>query len=87
LRRTFRLDNLQVLRVGDPHVQALARNALDAGVHRPGTRFKLQLTVFDFELPGTFQLLLKLGEELARLMLRCDQPQCARREDSEKEQV
>ena len=71
---------MQVLRVGDAHVQLASGDAFDACVDRPRACFELQLTVFDSELSRTFLLLLELAEQSARQVLGGDEAERARRE-------
>jgi len=53
----------------------------------PGTRFELQPTVLDIEIAGTVLLPFKLREQLARLVLRADEPDRAGDENREEEEI
>ena len=64
------------------HLQIVGRDFLYPGMHCPGTLLKLQLSVFDFELPSLILLLLQFDEQLSRLVLRRDQGQRADNEDA-----
>src|SRR5262245_1034007 len=68
------------------HPPALAGEALDPRVHRPGALLELQLTVFDLERFRARLLALELGEELARVVLGADQPERAGGEQREEAQ-
>src|SRR5262249_3862531 len=86
-RRAARtLDQLHLARIGLAHLQALARDPLDARVRRPGARLELQLAVLDLERARALLLALELGEELARLVLRSHQAERAGDQHREKDQ-
>src|SRR6185436_18243716 len=64
--------------------QGSRRNARHTGMQAPGARLELELAVLDVEIARTRLLELELREELARLLLRGDEPE---RADEEKEEV
>jgi len=59
----------------------------DARVECPGARLELELAVLDIERTRTRLLPLQIGEELARAVLRGDEPDRASDENREEEEV
>ena len=69
------------------HLQIFSRDFLHAGMHGPGALLELQLSIFDFEQPGSILLLLQFDEQLSRFVLRSDQSQGANHQDCSQDRV
>ena len=69
------------------HLQIIGRDFLYSGMHRPGALLMLQLSVFDFQLPGLILLYLQFDEQLSRVVLRRDQSQCADDQNSRQHRI
>src|SRR5690348_15241812 len=77
------LEHAHAARVGRAHAERADGDLLHARMQAPGARLELQLAVLDFEGPRPFLLALELGEELAGLVLRGDEPERADEENQE----